>query len=234
MKKYFLLITCLLIYTSYTWAQEAKIIRVKSGHDPDQAVAAGDRYQFSKFTDGKIHYINNVSVGKLNYSILLGEVHFIDSKRDTLSLANEHLIKMINIGDSKFYYDKEAGYVEEIAVFDKVKLAIKQMMIVVNSEKEGAYGQSSAVSSIKTYNSISTGNGQIQKLQIHGDILLTKHASYYIIDQNNRVHLATKPNFLRVYAKNKKEVAAYIKEQVINFKSEKDLKKLLQFCSGLV
>jgi hypothetical protein len=234
MKKYFLLFICVLIHVSYGWAQQTKTIRVKSGQDPARAVETSDRYRFAKFMDGKIHYINNVSAGKLNYSILLGEVHFIDSKRDTLSLANEHLIKMINIGESKFYYDKDAGYVEEIASYNNVKLTMRQIMIVINSEKEGAYGHSTGVAAIRTYNSIFTGNGQIQKLQIHGDILLTKHISYYLVDQNNRVHQATKANFLRIYAKNKKEVGTYIKKEVIDFKSENDLKKLLQFCSSLV
>lgn len=234
MKNTSFLFVCLLAGFAQVWAQEAKIIRVKSGEDPAISIPSADKYQFVKFTDGKIHYINNVSAAKLNYSILLGEVHFIDAKRDTLSLANEHLIKMISIGDSKFYYDKETGYVEEIASDDNIKLAIRQVMIVVNSEKEGAYGHSSAVSSIRTYNSFSTGNGQIQKLQINGDILLTKGISYFLIDQNKRIHLATKPNFLKVYAKHKKAVAAYIKEEVIDFKIEKDLKKLLLFCNGLV
>jgi hypothetical protein len=228
-----LLLLCLFSSYVHVWAQEAKIIRVKSGEDPARVIPMTDRYRYAKFTDGKIHYLNGVSAGKLNYSILLGEIHFIDPKRDTLSLANEHMVKMVSVGENNFYYDKITGYVEEIAAYANVKLGIKQIMVVVNSEKEGAYGHSSAVGSIRTYNSLAISNGQVQKLNMGGDILLSKGVSYFIIDQNDRIHIATKPNFLKVYAKHKKAVAAYIKEQSIDFKMEKDLKKLLQFCSEL-
>jgi hypothetical protein len=62
------------------WAQEAKLIRVKSGEDPARVIPMNERYRFARFTDGKIHYHTSVSAGKLNYSILLGEMHFIDPK----------------------------------------------------------------------------------------------------------------------------------------------------------
>jgi hypothetical protein len=63
------------------------------------------------------------------------------------------MIRMVSIGESNFYYDKLNGYVEEIAAYNNIKLAVKQIMIVVNSEKEGAYGHSSGAGSIRTYNS---------------------------------------------------------------------------------
>jgi hypothetical protein len=147
---------------------------VKSGQDPSKVISIHDKYRFAKFTDGKIHYLNNVSAGKLNYCILLGEIHFIDPKRDTLSLANEHLIKVVTIGESNFYYDKESRYVEEIEEYDQVKLAVRQVMIVGNSERKGAYGHSTGAGSIRTYSSLAFGNGQVQRLQINGDILLVK------------------------------------------------------------
>ncbi|QHT66064.1 hypothetical protein GXP67_04975 [Rhodocytophaga rosea] len=214
-------------------AQESKTIRVKSGNDPVRVIPMSDKYRFARFTDGKIYYVNSVSAGKLNYSILLGEIHFIGPKQDTLSLANEQLIKKVSIGESNFYYAKEKGYVEEIADFNNIKLGISQIIHMVNSEKEGAYDQSTGVASIRSYKSLATGNSSLQRLQLKGDILLAKRVNYFLIDQNSRIHIASKANFLKVYAKHKKMIATYIKQEMIDFKSEKDLRKLLSFCNQL-
>jgi hypothetical protein len=214
-------------------AQESKTIRIKSGEDPARVIPIADKYRFTTFTDGKIYYLNSISAGKLNYSILLGEIHFIDQKQDTLSLANENLIKKVTIGETNFYYAKEKGYVEEIADFSNIKLGISQIIHMVNSEKEGAYDQSTGVAAIRSYKSLATGNSSLQSLQLKGDILLAKRINYFLIDQNSRIHVANKNNFLKVYAKHKKTIAAYIKQEMIDFKSEKDLRKLLSFCNQL-
>jgi hypothetical protein len=220
------------MFHASSWAQD-KIIRIKSGEDARKVIPVTEKYRFEEFADGKIQYFNSVSTGKLNYSILLGEMHFIDFNRDTLSLANEHLIKMVNIGERNFYYHNQNGYLEEIADYGTAKLAVRQIMQVVNNEKMGAYGHSTTVASIRTYSSYATGNSQLQRLQIPGDMLLAKNVSYFIIDHNNRVHAANKTSFLKVFAKHKKSIASYIRAQAIDFKDEKDIRKLLLFCSQL-
>lgn len=215
-------------------AQETKVIRVKAGADARQVIPVAERYRYPVFQQGRITYYNGTSANtRLNYSILLGEMHFIDSKGDTLALANEQTIKQIVIQDHTFYYGARAGFLEEVAVYDPYKLAIKQEMRIVSSERLGGYNQSTGVSAIRTYKSFAGVNGQVQRLDIQGDILLAKDSAYYLIDANELVFKADRSGFMKVFAKKKKEIDAYLKENELDMKKEKDIRQLLLFGSRL-
>lgn len=215
-------------------AQDAEILRVKSEEDIAEVIPADVKYRYSEFRTGNISFYNGrSSAAKLNYNILLGEMQFLDRKGDTLSLADEHTIKIIMIGEDVFYYDGRFGYLEVVKDYHPIKLALNQTLQTVTSEKGSAYGQSSGVSSIKTINFYSTDNSQVQILKQKGDILLTKKASYFLVDQNNRCHKLNKSSILKVFADHKRAIKDYLKEASINFNKEEDLKKLLQFCDAL-
>jgi hypothetical protein len=160
-------------------------------------------------------------------------MQMITAKGDTFSLANENAIKHVSIGEDVFYYDAENGYLEMIADYAPVKLAVQRVITVIRSERTGAYGQSSGVSSIRTISTYSGSNSQVFKLQSPGDLVLSKEISYFVIDQNNRFHVANRPNILKIFAKDRSSIEKYIKANRINFNKEEDLKKLLQYCAEL-
>lgn len=232
MKRIMLLIGIGILNLSDLVAQESKLIKVKAGEDIQTAVPATEKYRYPQFKDGTVAFFTGTTTaGKLNYNLLLGEMHFISPARDTLSLANESTIKEIKIGENRFYYDPKNGYLEVVTDYQSVKLAIKQMFRVAGLEKVGGYQQSSAVSSIKNYSMIANGNSSVKTLEAKGDIVLSKEKLYFFIDQNNRFYKASKSNLLKIFAKNKKAIETYLKEQSIDFSSEESLKQLLLFCS---
>lgn len=224
----------LFLTLGYLRAQESSLFKIKAGEDIQKAVAFTDKYRYPQFKDGVVTFFTGVSTaGKLNYSLLLGEMHFISPSRDTLSLANEATIKEIKIGENQFYYDSKNGYLEVIADYQSIKLAIKQLFRVAGLEKIGGYQQSSAVSSIKNYSMIANGNSSVKTLEAKGDIVLSKEKLYFFVDQNNRFYNANKSNLLKIFVKHKKAIEAYIKEESIGFDSEESLKKILLFSSQL-
>ncbi|MFN8347677.1 MAG: hypothetical protein U0X91_21915 [Spirosomataceae bacterium] len=227
-----LLIRVLLPYTLL--AQEPKLIKVKAGEDIKAAVPMADKYRYLQFKEGVVHFFTGATVpAKLNYSQLLGEMHFISPSGDTLSLANESLIKDVTIGETQFYYDSKNGFLEVVADHQSIKLAVKQMFRVAGLEKLGGYQQSSGVSSIKNYSILATGNSSVKTLEAKGDVVLSKEKSYFFIDQNNRYYKVNKSNLLKIYVKHKKALETYIKEGGIDFDKEESLRKILAFCSQL-
>jgi hypothetical protein len=227
-----LLIQALFSYA--LWAQESKLIKVKAGEDIKAAVPMADKYRYPQFKEGTVTFLTGAATAaQLNYNLLLGEMHFISPSGDTLSLANESLIKVITIGDNRYYYDSKNGYLEVLSDYQSIKLAVKQMFRVAGIEKMGGYQQSSAVSSIKNYSILATGNSSVKTLEAKGDVVLSKEKLYFFIDQNNRFYKANKSNLLKIYVKHKKAVEAYSKESAIDFDQEESLKKILAFCSQL-
>lgn len=234
MKRIILLLGIGVFNTSLLPAQEPKLIKIKAGEDIQRVVAFTDKYRYPQFKDGIVAFFTGASIAsKLNYSLLLGEMHFVSPAGDTLSLANESTIKEIKIGENQFYYDLKNGYLEVTADYQFIKLAIKQLFRVAGLEKIGGYQQSSAVSSIKNYSMIANGNSSVKTLEAKGDIVLSKEKLYFFIDQNNRFYKANKSNLLKIFAKNKKVIETYLKEQSIDFNKEESLKQALLFCSQL-
>ncbi|MDQ3290037.1 MAG: hypothetical protein M3Q05_01985 [Bacteroidota bacterium] len=209
-------------YTKINWNENVKNI-------PNE-----QKYQYPAFKSGTIAYTNgSVSTGKFNYNFLLDEIHFINSQGDTMSLANEYLLKLVIIEPDTFYYQPKIGYLQLKDYFKPVHLAVKQKIQVLRNEKQAAYGQNSAVSAIKQFGSYTDFNGQIKKLEPKGNFLLAKENTFYIIDKNRRVLPPTKATILTIYHLFKREITAYMKANKINLNHEKDLLQLLQYCRSL-
>lgn len=163
-------------------AQDSSIIKIKNGVDIAKALPKRQQYQYPEFITGKVWYnTGNSAAGRLNYNLLLGEMHFIQPTGDTLSLADEYTIKYITIQADTFYYDAKKGYLQVIAHFNPVKLAVKQKLRKLSDNKVGAYEQATAVSSIRQYSYYTDRNGQIRNLTPKGDLLLTKAESFFLL-----------------------------------------------------
>jgi len=158
-------------------------------------------------------------------------MQFIDFKGDTLNIANAGTIKFIRINNDLFYYDK--GYVKLIKNNNTIKFAAKQTLRVSGKNKIGAYNMASPASAIDSYGSLTVDHKTIYKLTPREDIILTKKTEYYFGDKYNHFVLANKKNLLRLYSKQEGTVAAYLKENNVDFNNREDLEKLLQYLANL-
>lgn len=220
-------------------AQAPTVIRVKGGIGREKSVPFSERYRYDQFREGKVLFQNGAAASaKFNYNILLGEMQFIDPKGDTLALADEPVVRMVGVDglslrQDLFMFDQAKGYLEVIADYRAARLAVKQGLKTVKNEKRTGYDQSSGASAITTYQYHAAGNASIAKLDAKGDLLLIKDKSYFIIDQNNRFHPANRASILKVFAKHRDQINAYLANEAIDFNKEDDLKKLLTYCSDL-
>lgn len=221
-------------FASALQAQNPNSVRVKADTDLKYAIPVAERYRYPQFKEGTVSFFNNSpATAKLNYNFQLGEMQFLTPARDTMSLANEQTIKQIQIGDNIFYYDATHKYVERIAAYPKAYLVVKTMYKVAAVEKMAAMGKSSATSSIREVNMLSTGNSSVQKLASKGDIVFAKEKMYFLMDLNNRFYKTTKGGFTKLFSNHKKTIEAYLKSESLDLENEEDLKKILQFCTDL-
>ncbi|RRB04711.1 hypothetical protein [Larkinella rosea] len=215
-------------------AQSTEVIRVKGGVGGEKAVPFTARYRYDQFRPGKVLYLNGMSVAaRFNYNILLGEMQFIDSRGDTLALADEPVVRQVGVGDDVFVFDRKKGYLEIITDYTTVKLVTRQGLKMARNERTGGYDQSTGTGAITTYQFYSSGNMSVSRLDGKGDLVLIKGRDYFIIDRNNRSFPLNKSSVLKVFGKHRPQVTAYLERESVDFKRENDMKKLLHYCSEL-
>lgn len=216
-----------------TAAMAQKQIRVKADANVMNAIPMADRYRYPQFMTGTVTYRNGVAgSGQLNYNRLLGEMQFIDPKGDTMALADEQNVAHVSIGANHFYVNPGKGCPEVIADHGSVKLAKQVVLKSMRTEKKVAYGQSSGASSVATVQPYSN-NSSVHRIGSTGDQMVQEEVSYFIVDQNDRYYLMTKSAVFKVFSKHKKAIETYLNENPTQFTEEADLRKLIQFCSGL-
>jgi len=224
------LLLFVLAYCCRSHAQDSTIV-VKAGKSVNESVSITDLYQYSQFVYGKVFFKpGDSAVAKLNYNRLFDEMHFIDLKGDTLSIANAATIRLIRINNDVFYYDN--GYVKLIKDTNGIKLAAKQTLRVAGKTKIGAYDMASPASAIDSYSTLIDQKG-MYNLVPREDITLAKKTEYYFGDKYNRFVWVTRKNLLQQFSKQSRTLNAYLKENNINLNSSEDLEKLLQFLASL-
>lgn len=205
--------------------QELKEFVVHKGEVVTKVIPMEEQYRFPEFQEGQVIYFNDKSLSaKLNYSLLYGEVHFLNDEGDTLALEDGPRFKYLKIGEKLFYYAHWDGYLEEIKRNSSAKLARKQNLNIVYSMppiKIGKYGKDD-VSFREVFNRKSAGR-----------ILIKKQISYFFIDKNNRFYPAKRKNILKIFPRNKRSINSYLEENGMDFGQEEDLIRLLEFCNLL-
>ena len=213
-------------------AQDSTII-IKAGTSFNESVPITDLYEYPQFVYGKVFFIpGDSSGGRLNYNRFLDQMQFIDFRGDTLNIAYPGTIKFIRISNDLFYYDNDYGYVKLIKDNNTIKLAAKQSLKVLGRNKIGAYDMASPGSAIDNYASFTIDNKNYN-LTPRVDITLTKKTQYYFGDKYNHFVLANKKNLLSLYSEQDGTVAAYLKENKVDFNKREDIEKLFQYLTNL-
>ncbi|MCF2490688.1 hypothetical protein [Dyadobacter sp. CY347] len=233
MKTWFLLLVALFCANSVS-GQLNDIYRVKNGSDVSKVIPFAERYQFDKFLDGQVLFRSGkISKAKMNYSLVHGEVLFVDAKKDTMLFNDHAFISKIFVGDNLYFYTKGHGHVHAIEDYDGVKLGKKQFLVRMGNEKYASYDQYSATSAISSYSSFVNQNGNLQGLESNVKVVLKRRSILFLIDKNERITFATRANFLKIYPKYKKKLNEYLRVNETNFEKEEDLKRVLEFASHL-
>ncbi len=208
----------------------SEAIRVKSGEKlPTEA-----QYLHPKFIAGTVSLRNGQTpTVPLNYQLLLREIQFVSPVGDTLSLANVQTVRQVNLNDEVFVYDQNGIALHVLADYGKVKLAQQHSLQVANVDKEVAYGQSSSLSSVNSYSSYPTVGGAIAKLEMKGDVVYSRRYLLFFINQNGLALAPNRKSLLKMFPRHKSAINDYLQAHSVRFNEVEDLRKLLEFCSGL-
>ena len=229
------LLLVILIYIQHVElaAQDSTHVTIKQGATIQEVLKPGEIYYFPQFTKGEVFYKGGRKAsGKMNYTRLFDEMLFIDGKGDTLAMAEEETIKFIAVGQDTFYYEK--GYVRVIADNDLVKLAEKQLWVVVDIRKTGTHNTSTNSTGVTSVNRFRHGDEAMRTpLSLNEDLVLRKETQYFFGDRTNQFVRAGRKGLLRLFSKKERNIESYLKENKIDFENKEDIEKLYQFISQL-
>ncbi len=222
-----LTVTCIILLTIKTYAQEKKNFIVNPGQKISDVVSANDIYRYIDFKPGMVYFKDRrESSALLNYNRLLNEIQFINTNGDTLSIADENLIKMVKVDNDTFCYNK--GFYELISNFKYLRLVRKETISMVSANKIGAYNQPVQGGAASSYTSYSLG-GRNTNLVVNEKITLKKEVGYYFIDQEDHVISVSKKVLEKEFPNYSAAIEQYLTSNSVDFKNEIDLKKLIIF-----
>jgi hypothetical protein len=220
----FLLFYCTFCALTTTLSAQSKTFKINPGQKIVDIIPQDELYSYATFTPGTILFKNgNFAKALMNYNVYYETIEFINTKGDTLAIADESIIKMITMKEDTFYFSKT--YVKAIADYGDLLLAEKQFFSISNREKIGAMGTTTSAS-VDTHNAIR--NKEVAKDLVVQEVLTLRKSNVLFIGNKYQYFLpVNKKNLMEMYGTRQKDVSNYLKENTVHFSSEEDVKRLM-------
>jgi hypothetical protein len=207
------------------FSQTISTFTIKAGEDISAVYKQA--FKYPQFRNGKVVFsYGSPAGGKMNYNLIIGKIQFIDEKNDTLVIADEAAIKFITIGTDTFYYDRD-NYVELLANYGEVKMALQERIKFVDEKNIGAFGIPTSTKNIDNYNTLRANN--TYSLKVNKDLVYSKESKYYFSEGESNFLVANKKNILKEFPSKRTVIENYLKQHDINYNNEEDLKSLFGY-----
>ena len=212
-------------FYSSLFSQTTSTFTVKAGEDISEVYKQA--YKYPEFRNGKVFFsYGSPAGGKMNYNLIIGKVQFIGEKNDTLVIADEAAIKFITIGTDTFYYDKD-NYVELLANYGEVKMALQQRIKFLDEKNIGAFGIPTSTKNIDNYNTLRANN--TYSLKVNKDLVYSKESKYYFREGESNFLAVNKKNILKEFPGKRAVIEKFLKEHDVDYNNEEDLKSLFAY-----
>lgn len=209
-------------------AQDSTQFVIPVGATINEVLPTEKIYQHPQFSLGQVLYRNGTETeALLNYNILSGNVQFIGPGNDTMDISQDLLptIKKITINAHDYVYQQ--NYFEQVEENSFGKLLRRQVYIIANREKMGAYNQYTSTSAISSFNNLTDRTGGFSRsLKSNEKITLALRCEYFFGDRNDNLLPATKKNLFRTFPSKKAQIEDYLKQHKVDFQDIEDLRKL--------
>jgi hypothetical protein len=226
MKRLTICLTFLSFLTGFLSAQEK--VTVEAGKNIQDYFTPEETYLYRNFEPGIVIFKDgNRAEAKLNYNIVLGQMLFLQSPKDTLAIGNPEKIFFVAVKSDTFYYWK--GYHQLVETGFGKYLTKKQYVKVEDVRKGGAYGTTSSLSATNTISSYSDQNNQRARLTENQEFVVARRNEFFISNSKGRYWILSKQNVMKLYPKHKNAIQDFLIAENIDFNKEEDAVKLFRF-----
>ena len=165
--------------------------------------------------------------------MLSGEVEFINSRKDTLAIADIQYVKMITLASDTFFYNQQdQSLLKLVSDINSYRLLVKEKYELTDIKNVGAYGvETSTTSPNSSSRNQLLGNSQ-NRLKQNETLVYSLKSDYFFANDGHFLP-ASKANAIKLAPSHRKAIQSYIKENKTSFKSEEQLKELLSYIASL-
>lgn len=218
--------------SSSLFSQENKTFEINSMVEATESYKS--EYLHPSFKNGKVIFMEGDPVeAKLNFNRLSNQLFFLSPKGDTLVLAHPETTSKVVIGADTFCFYQNT-FLQKITHYkDAPHLFFKQTIQFVGSEKKGAYGTYSAVTSNNS-NSTYTNDNQITAyLSVDENQIYKERTEFYLSDNSNHFFSAKKSGFYSMFPQYEDQLKTFFKTNKINFDKTGDLLQVILYIHSL-
>jgi hypothetical protein len=194
---------------------------------PKDTSLDSSNFLFPQFTDGVITMKDgNEATGKFNYNTLLDEMQFINPPNEIMSLANPLKVLKVVVANRTFVYLKNY-FVEKLTdgnVSLFYRIHVKRL-----ADKIGAYGNASPTSSIESFATYTSTDGNLNRLSANEKVSYKNELTYYIM-QNEKVKILFKlSDLFKCFPTSKDLIQHEIEKQHIIYTNVESVKKIIDW-----
>ena len=236
MKKMIETILILLVMSNLCIAQERlKLENIDVTQDQNLSENESLRnavYIFPEFMQGKVFFKNGTtSSAKLNYNTLIGEMQFLDNDENILSIANPQDVEFVLIDKKVFCHFSGKTFIQLVLMNENIKLFVKRFTESTEHHAKGAYGQSNTTSAITNINT--TYSFKKNELSVYKELRFNIRDEFYLENNGKFNKINNMKSFTKIFPQFKNEIIRFAESNKTNFKNEKDVIMLTNYCTQL-
>jgi hypothetical protein len=224
-------LSVLIFVPFFATAQPSQTITMNNNRISAKDVKPEFQYLFDDFQGGRVVMKDRRSINcQLNYNFLTDEMLFIDEKGKKMALANPDEVLHIYIGN-RLFLPTSKGYFEVIEK-EPVSLLYKWTCNVADKGKEGAMGLTTDAPSVYQMNQFSF-DAKLWKLPVDKQAVVSVEVIPYLLVKTNPEIIKGEKDFLKAFPGKRSQIKSYIEENPVDFRKEKDLRRLIKFCNSI-
>jgi len=203
-----------------------------------ETVSVEKPYFFDEFKRGTVFFSNNeAATAMLNYNFVSQQVQFLDHQNDNqiLDLVRQPNLTHIKIENTTFVPVDRVGFAAVIQ--DGPVTLLHRKRVFVERDKTGGYGipnSAAAVDNLESLGTETTDRGGLRLFNEFPIATKTRVENHFYLMKNNRVHGATRRNYIRLYSEVRPQLERFINEHSVDFRNEQHLRGLSKFANGLL
>lgn len=180
------------------------------------------KYVMPAFGPGNILYKDGgFSRGSFNICTVDNTLRYIDTDKSEKVLADPSQVESVSISGVLFLHAQNM-YLGVVGDYDEVLLCVEKRM-VFDDRKVGAYGTTSATSSIKTVGTATDNGATFRFSNVKYEIKETPY-----LYKKGRVYVPSKKTLTKLFPAKKADIEAYLEETRIEFSDYRQVEALLE------
>jgi len=195
---------------------------------------------YDEFRLGTVFFSEGTPVNaNLNYNFVLQKMQFLNHQDNNaiLNLVRQPNLTHIEIGNDIFVPIGDQGFAHVIQD-GPITLLKRKRVDVIRKRGEGAYGAPTSTSAVYTPTSLRTstisGHQSVQSFNEFPPQTNYTVRTHFFLMKDNKVHSASRRNFLRIYDEVKLQLEIFLRENNVDFRNEQHLRSLTRYANNLL